>query len=252
MSTRDQHTDLPRYDEQQAEPQRIDPQHVQPTQHGDAQPGDAQHGDAQYADQQHTDPGYADPQYTGGQDPDPAYADPQYTGAQSADPQGTGTGARSADPEYTGRQDPDPAYADQQSPDRSGTAAEGTMPAEPRRGDDMGHPEGAGGVGSATPRASTAGSDTDADSREPLVSTERADSYGSRWDAVKGTFVDEPRRAVAEADALVGELLTELETLFREQRRSIEHGLDTDETSTEDMRLALRRYRSFFDRLLTL
>jgi hypothetical protein len=68
--------------------------------------------------------------------------------------------------------------------------------------------------------------------------------------APQDPLVDEPREAVAQADALVGELLDELETLFHEQRRSIEHGLDTDETSTEDLRLALRRYRSFFERLL--
>ncbi len=88
------------------------------------------------------------------------------------------------------------------------------------------------------------------DGRERLVPADHAASYGSRWDAVKGTFVDEPREAVAQADALVGELLDELETLFREQRRSIEQGLDADETSTEDLRMALRRYRSFFERLL--
>jgi DNA-binding ferritin-like protein len=88
------------------------------------------------------------------------------------------------------------------------------------------------------------------ESRERLVPEDHAASYGSRWDAVKGTFVDEPREAVAQADALVGELLDELETLFREQRRSIEQGLDADETSTEDLRMALRRYRSFFERLL--
>ena len=88
--------------------------------------------------------------------------------------------------------------------------------------------------------------------RERLVPKDRAASYGSRWDSVKGMFVDEPREAVAQADALVGELLDELEKLFREQRRGIEHGLDTDETSTEDLRVALRRYRSFFDRLLAL
>jgi hypothetical protein len=86
--------------------------------------------------------------------------------------------------------------------------------------------------------------------RERIVPEERAASYASRWDAIKGAFVDEPRQAVAQADALVGELLDELETLFREQRRDIEHGLDADETSTEDLRMALRRYRSFFDRLL--
>lgn len=93
---------------------------------------------------------------------------------------------------------------------------------------------------------------TDADGRERLVSTDRATSYASRWDAVKGEFVDEPRKAVADADALVGELLDELQTLFTEQRRGIEQGLASDETSTEDMRLALRRYRSFFDRLLSI
>jgi hypothetical protein len=90
----------------------------------------------------------------------------------------------------------------------------------------------------------------DGEQRERLIPEDRAASYGQRWDTVKGTFVDEPREAVAQADALVGELLDELETLFHEQRRSIEHGLDTDETSTEDLRLALRRYRSFFERLL--
>jgi hypothetical protein len=85
---------------------------------------------------------------------------------------------------------------------------------------------------------------------ERLLPADHAASYGLRWDAVKGTFVDDPREAVAQADALVGELLDELENVFREQRRSIERGLDSDETSTEDLRLALRRYRSFFERLL--
>jgi hypothetical protein len=88
--------------------------------------------------------------------------------------------------------------------------------------------------------------------RARLVPEDHAASYASRWDAIKGTFVDEPREAAAQADALVGELLEELETLFREQRREIEQGLDADETSTEDLRMALRRYRSFFDRLLAL
>ena len=87
---------------------------------------------------------------------------------------------------------------------------------------------------------------------ERLVSSDRADHYGTRWNEVKGMFVDEPRQAVAQADALVGELLDELEQLFSNQRRGIEQGLDNDDTSTEDLRMALRRYRSFFDRLLSL
>jgi hypothetical protein len=84
-----------------------------------------------------------------------------------------------------------------------------------------------------------------------LVTAERAQSYSARWDEVKGEFVDEPRQAVVKADALVGELLDELGQLFTQQRRGIEQDLDNDEVSTEDLRVALRRYRSFFDRLLS-
>lgn len=102
------------------------------------------------------------------------------------------------------------------------------------------------------PHHTPSDTDTRAGEHEQLVPTDRADAYGARWNAVKGAFVDEPRQAVAQADALVGELLQDLEELFREQRRSIEQGLDAEESSTEDLRLALRRYRSFFDRLLSL
>ena len=84
-----------------------------------------------------------------------------------------------------------------------------------------------------------------------MVTAERAESYGARWNAVKGDFVDEPRQAVAKADALVGELLDELGQLFAQQRRGIERDLDNDDVSTEELRVALRRYRSFFDRLLS-
>jgi hypothetical protein len=87
--------------------------------------------------------------------------------------------------------------------------------------------------------------------REPLVPRQRAEEYSGRWDAVKGGFVDEPRQAVAAADQLVSELLDELQEMFRSQRHDIEQGLDADQTSTEDFRLALRRYRSFFERLLS-
>ena len=73
----------------------------------------------------------------------------------------------------------------------------------------------------------------------------------ARWDALKGGFVDEPRQAVAEADQLVRELLDELQEVFRTQREGLEQGLDADQTSTEDLRVALRRYRSLFDRLLS-
>ena len=112
------------------------------------------------------------------------------------------------------------------------------------------------GNGHSTAESAAAGvgiadEDGASDTRERLVPAERADDYGSRWDALKGDFVDEPRRAVRQADELVGELLDELQRLFADQRHNLERGFDHDQASTEDLRLALRRYRSFFDRLLS-
>ena len=87
--------------------------------------------------------------------------------------------------------------------------------------------------------------------RATLIAPERAEAYNSRWNELKGEFVDEPRRAVRGANELVGQVLDELEELFRRQRSALEQGLDSEQTSTEDLRLALGRYRSFFDRLLS-
>jgi len=108
-----------------------------------------------------------------------------------------------------------------------------------------------GAAGNGRAAAGVADEDGESGTRERLVPAERADDYGSRWDALKGDFVDEPRRAVRQADELVGELLDELQRLFADQRRNLEQGFDHDQASTEDLRLALRRYRSFFDRLLS-
>ncbi|HEY6688103.1 MAG TPA: hypothetical protein VI094_18055 [Propionibacteriaceae bacterium] len=93
--------------------------------------------------------------------------------------------------------------------------------------------------------------DTSGGQRATLIETERAESYNSRWNALKSEFVDDPRGAVQGANRLVGEVLDELEQLFRRQRADLEHGLDSEQTSTEDLRQALGRYRSFFDRLLS-
>jgi hypothetical protein len=93
--------------------------------------------------------------------------------------------------------------------------------------------------------------DTDAGQRTTLIEPERAEGYNGRWNELKSEFVDDPRRAVRGANKLVGEVLDELEELFRSQRADLEHGLDSEQTSTEDLRQALGRYRSFFDRLLS-
>ena len=87
--------------------------------------------------------------------------------------------------------------------------------------------------------------------RTSLIEPERAESYNSRWKELKGEFVDDPPGAVRGANALVGEVLDELEELFRRQRTDLEQGQNSEQTTTEDLRQALRRSRSFFDRLLS-
>jgi hypothetical protein len=107
----------------------------------------------------------------------------------------------------------------------------------------------------ARPGRAEAGADDQAAAagreRATLIAPERAEAYTSRWNELKAEFVDEPRRAVRGANELVGQVLDELEELFRRQRSELEQGLDSEQTSTEDLRLALGRYRSFFDRLLS-
>jgi hypothetical protein len=93
--------------------------------------------------------------------------------------------------------------------------------------------------------------DTGAGRPTTLIEPERAEGYNSRWNELKSEFVDDPRRAVRGANELVGEVLDQLEELFHRQRADLEHGLDSDQTTTEDLRQALGRYRSFFDRLLS-
>jgi hypothetical protein len=87
--------------------------------------------------------------------------------------------------------------------------------------------------------------------RTSLIEPERAESYNSRWKELQGEFVDDPRGAVQGANELVGEVLDELEELFRRQRTDLEEGLDSEQSTTEDLRQALIRYRFFFDRLLS-
>jgi hypothetical protein len=77
--------------------------------------------------------------------------------------------------------------------------------------------------------------------------------YRSRWSGIQTGFVDEPRRAVEQADALVSELMTRLTETFTNERRNLEAQWEKSEkASTEDLRLAMQRYRSFFERLLNI
>jgi hypothetical protein len=85
-----------------------------------------------------------------------------------------------------------------------------------------------------------------------LFSTDEAKSFRARWDAVQVGFVDEPRQAVEQADALVARALNRLAEVFEEERARIGGQWDRgNDVSTEDLRLALKRYRSFFGRLFS-
>jgi hypothetical protein len=74
----------------------------------------------------------------------------------------------------------------------------------------------------------------------------------TRWDEVQAGFVDEPRRAVEHANDLVKDAIQRLGQVFDSERGRLEAQWDRDgDVSTEDLRLALQRYRSFFSRLLS-
>jgi hypothetical protein len=95
--------------------------------------------------------------------------------------------------------------------------------------------------------ASPSGSDTDLS----LFGENDLSGFRTRWSDVQAAFVDDPRAAVHNADALVSEVVEQLTTGFSEVRARMEgQWARGEETSTEDLRVALTRYREFFQRLL--
>jgi len=93
---------------------------------------------------------------------------------------------------------------------------------------------------------------TAAAEREPLLPPDQSERFTTRWQEIQSSFVDQPRDAVAEADALVADLMQRLAASFSNERERLEAQWDQgDDVSTEDLRVALTRYRSFFDRLLS-
>jgi hypothetical protein len=92
---------------------------------------------------------------------------------------------------------------------------------------------------------------TTADQPSPLFQESEVGDLRSRWGNIQTAFVDEPRRAVEDADNLVASVMKRLAEGFANERSRLEGQWDRgDNVSTEDLRLALQRYRSFFDRLL--
>lgn len=87
----------------------------------------------------------------------------------------------------------------------------------------------------------------------PLLPQDDIDRLQTQWAIIQGSFVDEPRRAVEEADALVASAMKKLAETFASERSDLESQWDRgDNVSTEDLRIALQRYRAFFGRLLSI
>jgi hypothetical protein len=89
-------------------------------------------------------------------------------------------------------------------------------------------------------------------SSTPLFPHNELDELRGRWKEIQTAFVDEPRKAVEQADSLVAAAMKRLAEVFAEERSKLEGHWDRgDSISTEDLRVALQRYRSFFQRLLS-
>jgi hypothetical protein len=107
----------------------------------------------------------------------------------------------------------------------------------------------AGMIADATaPRSTTAPNEAPT----PLFANDESEEFRHRWNDIQTGFVDEPRQAVERADELVASAIKRLAEIFAKERSSLEEQWARGgDASTEDLRLALRRYRAFFDRLLS-
>ena len=87
---------------------------------------------------------------------------------------------------------------------------------------------------------------------EPLLPRDFSDDMRNRWEGIQGEFVDDPRTSVQQADELVASAIKKLAQSFADERAKLEQEWSRgNDVSTEDLRQALRRYRAFFQRLLS-
>jgi hypothetical protein len=90
------------------------------------------------------------------------------------------------------------------------------------------------------------------DAATPLLSDEDSGAFRTRWERIQTVFVDDPRQSTEQADALVAEVMHRLAQMFNDKRSELEAQWEQgSDVSTEDLRVALQRYRSFFERLLS-
>ena len=107
--------------------------------------------------------------------------------------------------------------------------------------------------GRVTERVESGDSARTSEKLEALFTPESASGFRSEWTDIQSRFVDDPRQAVRDGDELVARVMKSLAESFANERSRVETQLqDGGSASTESLRVALRRYRSFFERLLTL
>ncbi|MER5417384.1 hypothetical protein [Streptomyces virginiae] len=124
--------------------------------------------------------------------------------------------------------------------DRQAPTYPGEATADPRGDDDV-RAEEATGYEGEQPSA------TD----EPLLAGEESEGYRTKWREIQSRFVDDPQEAVTSADALVAEVMQTLAQTFSTRKQGLEGQWDQGgQVATEELRLALQQYRSFFNRLL--
>ncbi|MFH8477035.1 hypothetical protein [Streptomyces sp. NPDC018000] len=122
----------------------------------------------------------------------------------------------------------------------------------PGEGDEAAGEVGHGKAGTSEADRAMPAQGEEADEAPQLLKPEDEDDFRKRWEKIQNTFVDDPREAVHAADRLVANVMQTLATTFDEHKKDLEQQWNRGgQANTEALRTALRRYRSFFNRLLT-
>ena len=80
---------------------------------------------------------------------------------------------------------------------------------------------------------------------EPLLSDEAEQAFLSRWAEIQSGFVEDPAESVHDADRLLDEMAAALLSSFQARRTDLAVDWQQGSPGTEQLRLALRRYRYF-------
>ena len=98
----------------------------------------------------------------------------------------------------------------------------------------------------------TPSQETPIQEKSPIFPKNEADQFRSRWNSIQATFVDEPRKAIEEADKLVASAIQRMNQVYSEERAKMEGAWKRGEhVSTEDLRITLQHYRAFFGRVMS-